>query len=368
MDLEHHQLILRYEHLRIRRPERERRLLASLAEHGQQIPIVVIASEEADRFVVVDGYKRIRAMRRLGSDGVRAVCWEADEVDAVLLGRLMRNGPEETAFEQGLWIQELHVRFGLALEELARRFDRSSSWVSRRLALVRDLPHEVQQRVLRGELVAHAAMKYVVPLARANREAAVHFAAAIADKGLSTRQIGELYAGYRSRSPKTRELVLRDPLLFLRARGASPKDPALPVAPGDALLRDLDMIGSIARRTLRRLCEGKALGLTPSEWDEVERCFDQARHDVERVGRQMGKEKKDAGSIAADGDSRAAPAGSGQADDRPGAGCLAGHGTPGDRLGLGAGAATGACLPGRGASGEDSRAERDLRGQPGAGA
>ena len=103
MDLEHHQLILRYEHLRIRRADRERRLLASLAEHGQQIPIVVIASEEANRFVVVDGYKRIRALRRLGSDGVQAVCWDTGEVEAVLLGRLMRSGLEETAFEQGLW-------------------------------------------------------------------------------------------------------------------------------------------------------------------------------------------------------------------------------------------------------------------------
>jgi ParB family transcriptional regulator, chromosome partitioning protein len=66
MDLEHHQLILRYEHLRVRCPERERRLLAALAGHGQQMPIVVVAAEnETERFVVVDGYKRIRAMRRL---------------------------------------------------------------------------------------------------------------------------------------------------------------------------------------------------------------------------------------------------------------------------------------------------------------
>ena len=51
MDLEHHQLILRYEHLRVRCPERERRLLAALAGHGQQMPIVVVAAEETERFV-----------------------------------------------------------------------------------------------------------------------------------------------------------------------------------------------------------------------------------------------------------------------------------------------------------------------------
>jgi ParB family transcriptional regulator, chromosome partitioning protein len=51
---------------------------------------------------------------------------------------------------------------------LAQRFDRTVSWVSRRLSLVRTLPEAIQQHVHDGHLVAHAAMKYLVPLARAN--------------------------------------------------------------------------------------------------------------------------------------------------------------------------------------------------------
>lgn len=42
MQLEFHQLELRYERLRIVRPEQERRLLASLADVGRQVPIVVV--------------------------------------------------------------------------------------------------------------------------------------------------------------------------------------------------------------------------------------------------------------------------------------------------------------------------------------
>ena len=45
MELEFHQLDRRYETLRRRSPERERRLLASLAEHGQQAPIIVVVDE-----------------------------------------------------------------------------------------------------------------------------------------------------------------------------------------------------------------------------------------------------------------------------------------------------------------------------------
>ncbi len=73
MELEFHQLELRYERLKVVRPEAERRLLASLAEVGQQVPIVVVKEAAADRFVVIDGYKRIRALRRLGRDTVAPV-------------------------------------------------------------------------------------------------------------------------------------------------------------------------------------------------------------------------------------------------------------------------------------------------------
>ena len=70
MDLECHQLGRRYEPLRTRDPRKERRLLASLAEYGQQLPVVVVAADE--RFILVDGYKRLRALTRLAQDWVRA--------------------------------------------------------------------------------------------------------------------------------------------------------------------------------------------------------------------------------------------------------------------------------------------------------
>jgi ParB/RepB/Spo0J family partition protein len=370
MDLEQHQLILRYEHLRLRCPERERRLLASLAEHGQQMPIVVVASaEEAGRFVVVDGYKRVRAMRRLTQDTVRAACWDMGEPEALLLGRLMRTGAEETAFEQGLWLRELHLRFALPLDELARRFDRSASWVSRRLALVRDLPEAIQKRVLRGELVAHAAMKYLVPLARANREAAERFAAAIAGRGLTTRQTGELLAAYRSGGPRTRALVLSDPRLVLKARLEARRPAASePESPAAQLLRDFDMLASVARRALKKVWEGAALRLAAAEREDLAGGFRQAQRAMDRLAGRIEKEINDAGSAAAHGDPGAASAGRGGARDREGDGDRPRHGAEGDPLRIDGRAATAAGGEGRGAPGEDPGAVRLLPGEPGAGA
>src|SRR5439155_1334369 len=158
MKLEFHQLDRRYEHLRVRNPERQRRLLASLAASGQQTPIVVVAiSEKPDRYLVIDGYKRVAALEQLARDTVEAVVWEMSEADALVLDRSMRFSEQETALEQGWLLSELEQRFGYRLEDLARRFDRSVSWVSRRLALVEQLPEAVQQRVRASRRLERAA-------------------------------------------------------------------------------------------------------------------------------------------------------------------------------------------------------------------
>ena len=71
MNLELQQLDLRYEKLRTRKPEAERKLVASLAEIGQQVPMVVVQGEAPAQFVLVDGYKRVRgaAPARAGPGG-----------------------------------------------------------------------------------------------------------------------------------------------------------------------------------------------------------------------------------------------------------------------------------------------------------
>lgn len=79
MKLELCQLDRRYEALRTRSARRERRLLSSLAEVGQQTPIIVV--RDSVRWVVVDGYKRVRAVHRLAQDVVHATEWAMSELD-----------------------------------------------------------------------------------------------------------------------------------------------------------------------------------------------------------------------------------------------------------------------------------------------
>ncbi|MBI3261844.1 MAG: ParB N-terminal domain-containing protein [Acidobacteria bacterium] len=293
MQLDLHQLELRYEALRKRSPRHERQLVASLSEVGQQLPIVVIGAA-GGRFVVIDGYKRVRALRRLSRDTVRATAWEVAEVEALLLERLMRTAGED-ALEQGWLLAELHERFVLSCDELARRFDKSKSWVSRRLALVRELPPEIQAQVRAGELAAYAAMKHLVPLARANAEVATRLCLLMAPLKPTTRQVGSLCDGWRSGTTRTRELILATPEVYLRAQEEQREAQAAAKSPLQQLLDDLGALSGITRRARRRLEQGLLQRLLPGEPEEVARVLAQTRADAQGLFTRFDQEAGDAG-------------------------------------------------------------------------
>ena len=80
--------------------------MASLAESGQQTPIVVVlCPEHHDRYLVIDGHKRIAALQKLGRDTVDATVWAMNEAEALLLERSLRLSAPESALEQG-WLAQ----------------------------------------------------------------------------------------------------------------------------------------------------------------------------------------------------------------------------------------------------------------------
>jgi ParB/RepB/Spo0J family partition protein len=279
MQLEFHQLDRRWEHLRVRHPARQRRLLASLAESGQQTPIVVVAVEgQVDRYVVIDGYKRIAVLEQLGRDTVEAVVWPMSEAAAVLLDRSLRLSEHETALEVGWLLAELEQRFGYGLDELARRFDRSVSWVSRRLALTEVLPEAIQQQVRDGKILAQVAMKFLVPVARQSLEDCQRMAAIFAQHHCDTREAGQLYGAWRKGSPAIRRRILDDPELFFKTQRQA--EEKAPPGTGAELLRDLEMVVAIVNRAQRRLADAAVRELD----DQQSKA---ARHQIERIQSQL---------------------------------------------------------------------------------
>jgi ParB family transcriptional regulator, chromosome partitioning protein len=315
MQLEFHQLERRWEHLRVRHPARQRRLLASLAEAGQQTPIVVVAAEgQQDRYVVIDGYKRMAALEQLGRDTVEAVVWPLSEAAAVLLDRSLRLSEHETALEVGWLLAELEQRFGYGLDELARRFDRSASWVSRRLALVEVLPEAIQRQVREGKIPAQVALKFLVPVARQSLEDCQRMAAIFSQHHCDTRQAGQLYAAWRQGSSTIRQRILDEPELFFRMQRQETKPAATTVA---ALSCDLEMVAAMVNRAQRRLSGTASDDLDGPQREAVRQQIHRIENQLRRLGEKLPLEQEPhVEPSATHHDSGTARAGSGPTRDR----------------------------------------------------
>lgn len=286
MELDFHQIDERYKSLRLRNPSYERRLLASLAALGQRVPVVVVADSEAsDRFVLIDGFKRVRSLQRLHRDTVEATSLNMSETDALLFVRTLCQSRGDCALEQGWLLQMLQDRFAWSLEEAGLRLDKSESWISRRLALVRELPDGIQDSVRRGVICPHTAMKYLVPLARANPGECLQLAAIAAKHKLSSRQVGEIYKGWRNSRGDARTRILLDPMLFLRSQEAAKVDKENPDTRGiEDVLRDVSILAATARRLQQWLAAvGVLEGTATSDVEQVSLATSLAIHTLAQL-------------------------------------------------------------------------------------
>lgn len=247
-------LDLKYERLSARRPGAEKRLLASLGETGQQSPVVVVAGVEAGRYVVVDGHKRVRALKRLKVDVARAAIWEMDEAAALATAYQFGQGRRD-AFEEGWLVVELHRVRGWGLGDVGTRLGRSKSWASRRLGLVEALPDWVAEEVSSGRIGAHAAANFLVPLTRGNGESGRALAEKVRGLGLTNRQMGELYASYRLAGAQTRRKIVEDPALFLRARAAARHGDAELGEAESRCVKNLGLVANVSLSLARGLPE-----------------------------------------------------------------------------------------------------------------
>lgn len=260
-ELDLHCLELRFAATRVAEPQAEQRIAGSLERWGQLVPCVVVndlgtgtAGEE--RLVLIDGYRRVAALRRLGRDTVAIECWTCD-LPSGLISLLTRGQDRVFAvIEQALLLRELLIGQGLSQQELARRCGHDVSWVNRRLQLLQGLPDGVLAAVCAGQLSSWAASRILVPLARANTHHAERLLRALAQQPLSTRELRLWFAHYRTANRATRERLINHPSLLLQAlreRHAVQSGEQLRDGPEGACAADLWRIEALIARLRQRL-------------------------------------------------------------------------------------------------------------------
>jgi len=296
MQVELSELELRYAGLRVRDAGRTARMRASLAADGQQSAITVIAAAVGmHRYVLVDGYLRVAALRALGGDVATAVCVEVSEADALIMAHRLDEAGRRSALEDGWLLDELMHRHGLKQDELGKRLSRSRSWVCRRLALVLILPEAAQRAVRDGYMPAQAAMKYLVPLSRDNRASCERIVVNLGREPVTEREAQRLYTAWRTADAALRERIEQHPRLFLQADEATRDDDK---SDTELLVSDLNTISSVCFRARRRLTEG----VVERRRRRLRMAFREAQRAFATLAELMSDEENDARPVHANGD------------------------------------------------------------------
>jgi len=260
----------RYGSLRLVNPRAERQMEESLKRYGQMSPVVVSMGEE-ERYELVDGFKRLRASRALGKEGLQVrvlkVGARAAKAAVLCLNWVSRSVSD---LEEGWVVYALCREDGLSQVEAGQLLGRSNSWVSRRLSLVERLSDEVQSQLRLG-LITGTIGRELSRLPRGKQELMLK---AVTEHGLGSREVASLVALVGESSAKEEQAILRAPREALERLGKEAQvapDPRLSKE-GNRVLRELTVMeracvrvsSTVGLQGLSRLGNGELLILAPA--------------------------------------------------------------------------------------------------------
>jgi len=253
-EIEIAQLHLRYAHTRIEWPQRVLALANSIERFGQILPVIVL--REGNSFVLIDGYLRVKALKRCLRDTVMAEIWEGKEEEALAEILARANSRKWDLLEEAALLRELHDQYHLSQGRIASMVGRKQSWVSGRLALYGALSEDLLESIRKGVISTWAATRVIAPIARAIPEHAKTLSENLSKEPLSTRELTLLFHHYQKANRNQRENMVRDPFLFLKAlhaREETIEAKGLKEGPEGKWLRDLRVIAHMLRGFLREV-------------------------------------------------------------------------------------------------------------------
>lgn len=243
------ELHLRFEALRLPAPDLVARLRSSIEREGLRTPVLASTGVDSGQKVLVDGFKRLQAVRDLGGKTVAASLLDLDAT-ACQAAILHCNAPHRglADIEEAWIVHSLCRKGGLTQVAAGKLLHRHKAWVCRRLALTERLDADVQEDIRLGLLSATTAGD----LARLQRCNQREVARAVREYQLTSRQVSQLVSSLlRSDEPAAKEALMADPLRYL-VTASTPR-----VSRGDPRL------GAGANELRRRLLSlrGAAFGL-----------------------------------------------------------------------------------------------------------
>jgi ParB family transcriptional regulator, chromosome partitioning protein len=263
LEVDLHLLELRFTSARLIEPQAVDRLARSIERDGQIVPLIVVGgtsncseATDSERLVLIDGYRRVAALRRLGRDRACVERWPCEVAEAVMGVLARTQGRSFAAIEEALLLRELTQGLGVSQRDAALRCGRDVSWVNRRLTLLSALPEAAVAVVREGRLSSWSAARVIAPLARANSAHAEQLLVALGQAPLSTRELCRWFAHYQKARRAVRERMVKHPKLFMQALNESAAQDGtdrLRLGPEGECEADLWRINELICRVRKRL-------------------------------------------------------------------------------------------------------------------
>lgn len=208
----------RYGAFRIVNPRSDAAMVKSIRKYGQMSPVVCVKGEVG--YELIDGFKRLRACRRLDQTMLRAKTLEVSgRVCKAAMIQLNWSGRSINEMEEALVLQSLHREDGLTQTEIGVLLGRDKSWVSWRISLIERLSEEVQEDLRLG-LISVITGRELAKLPRGNQKEA---ADAILKRRYSTREAGKLIEHLLSRPGWESSRILASPWEVVEQRQPRPR-------------------------------------------------------------------------------------------------------------------------------------------------
>jgi len=232
---------------RLTQPQLEKSMAQSLERYGQVSPVVVCLHE--GDYVLIDGFKRLRAARRLkGMPHLKARRLDVDEQGAkAAIYNLNRLGQRPLELEESWIVHALVREDGLSQVEAAQLLGRHKSWVNRRLAMIERLCDEAREELRLG-LLSPAIARQLTRLPVGNQADALHTSR---EASLTSTELsGVVDLLLASSTQEQKAFALSDPRQALRqsdSRYLHQWDPRLSVAGNRAAKRLALLLDCLAK-------------------------------------------------------------------------------------------------------------------------
>jgi hypothetical protein len=199
----------RYESFRLPNSSQEKNLLESISDRGIDTPLYGIKNNN-HIFILLDGFKRFRAAKKLGINIVPIKELGTSEQNGIIELLKIANAKSLHILEQVKLVNELHSTHQMTVRSIAQKLEKSTGWVSSRIGIENELGKKVWDEVFAGKFPASNAVYTLRQFRRLNKESKKNideFVDAVSGRKLVHRDIELLANGWFNGNEEMRKQI-----------------------------------------------------------------------------------------------------------------------------------------------------------------